>query len=133
MTLSIFYLSFALGPLFDGPLSEIYGRQWVNLFSDSLFHFTGADADFQVLHISNLVERWELYRKLLVLLYSMQGWMESDELLTGNDYENRINKPNKTKHEATASAPCNPLTQVPPPSVATPSSRSPGLKKRKEV
>lgn len=29
MTLSIFYLSFALGPLFDGPLSEIYGRQWV--------------------------------------------------------------------------------------------------------
>jgi MFS family permease len=29
MTLSIFFLSFALGPLFDGPLSEMYGRKWI--------------------------------------------------------------------------------------------------------
>ncbi|KAG2146699.1 major facilitator superfamily domain-containing protein [Suillus clintonianus] len=36
LTLSIFLLSFAIGPLFAGPLSEVYGRQWVlhigNLF-----------------------------------------------------------------------------------------------------
>lgn len=29
MTLSIFLLSFALGPLFLAPLSEMYGRKWV--------------------------------------------------------------------------------------------------------
>ncbi|THU82725.1 MFS general substrate transporter [Dendrothele bispora CBS 962.96] len=29
MTLSIFLLSFAIGPLLFGPLSEIYGRAWV--------------------------------------------------------------------------------------------------------
>ncbi|CAL1696592.1 unnamed protein product [Somion occarium] len=29
MTLSVFLLSFAVGPLFFGPLSEIYGRTWV--------------------------------------------------------------------------------------------------------
>ena len=29
MTLSIFLLSFAFGPLFLAPLSEIYGRTWV--------------------------------------------------------------------------------------------------------
>ncbi|KAK7694477.1 hypothetical protein QCA50_001663 [Cerrena zonata] len=29
MTLSVFLLSFAVGPLFFGPLSEIYGRAWV--------------------------------------------------------------------------------------------------------
>ncbi|KAF8225144.1 MFS general substrate transporter [Tricholoma matsutake] len=37
MTLSIFLLSFAIGPLFLAPLSEMYGRTWVlhicNLFS----------------------------------------------------------------------------------------------------
>ncbi|KAG1728397.1 major facilitator superfamily domain-containing protein, partial [Suillus paluster] len=36
LTLSIFLLSFAIGPLFAGPLSEVYGRLWVlhlgNLF-----------------------------------------------------------------------------------------------------
>ncbi|KAG1753910.1 multidrug resistance protein 4 [Suillus paluster] len=36
LTLSIFLLSFAIGPLFAGPLSEVYGRVWVlhlgNLF-----------------------------------------------------------------------------------------------------
>lgn len=36
LTLSIFLLAFALGPLIIGPLSEIYGRAWVlhiaNLF-----------------------------------------------------------------------------------------------------
>ncbi|KAI9343292.1 major facilitator superfamily domain-containing protein [Zopfochytrium polystomum] len=31
MMLSIFVLAFALGPLFFGPLSEIYGRRWVIL------------------------------------------------------------------------------------------------------
>lgn len=31
LTLSIFLLTFAIGPLFLGPLSEIYGRQWVRL------------------------------------------------------------------------------------------------------
>lgn len=30
MTLSIFLLSFAIGPLFLGPLSEMYGRTWVS-------------------------------------------------------------------------------------------------------
>jgi MFS family permease len=29
LTLSIFLLSFAIGPLFTGPLSEMYGRAWV--------------------------------------------------------------------------------------------------------
>jgi len=29
MTFSIFFLSFALGPLVFGPLSEIYGRKWI--------------------------------------------------------------------------------------------------------
>ena len=28
-TLSIFLLTFAIGPLFFAPLSEIYGRTWV--------------------------------------------------------------------------------------------------------
>lgn len=31
MTLSIFLLSFAIGPLILGPLSEMYGRTWVCL------------------------------------------------------------------------------------------------------
>lgn len=29
LTLSIFLLSFAIGPLLLGPLSEMYGRVWV--------------------------------------------------------------------------------------------------------
>ena len=29
LTLSIFLLSFAIGPLFLSPLSEMYGRTWV--------------------------------------------------------------------------------------------------------
>jgi MFS family permease len=29
LTLSIFMLSFALSPLFNAPLSEMYGRTWV--------------------------------------------------------------------------------------------------------
>lgn len=32
MTLSIFLLTFAIGPLFLAPLSEIYGRTWVCSF-----------------------------------------------------------------------------------------------------
>ena len=32
MTLSIFLLAYALGPLVLGPLSEVYGRQWVSSF-----------------------------------------------------------------------------------------------------
>lgn len=31
MTLSIFLLTFAIGPLFLAPLSEMYGRTWVSL------------------------------------------------------------------------------------------------------
>ena len=30
MTLSIFLITFAIGPLFLAPLSEIYGRTWVS-------------------------------------------------------------------------------------------------------
>ena len=32
LTLSIFLLSFAIGPLFLAPLSEMYGRAWVRVF-----------------------------------------------------------------------------------------------------
>ncbi|KAI9343301.1 major facilitator superfamily domain-containing protein [Zopfochytrium polystomum] len=37
MMLSIFVLAFALGPLFFGPLSEIYGRRWVILIPAIFF------------------------------------------------------------------------------------------------
>ncbi|KAG1772835.1 multidrug resistance protein 4 [Suillus placidus] len=37
LTLSIFLLSFAIGPLFAAPLSEIYGRVWVLHLSNLLF------------------------------------------------------------------------------------------------
>ncbi|KAI9343299.1 major facilitator superfamily domain-containing protein [Zopfochytrium polystomum] len=37
MILSIFVLAFALGPLFFGPLSEIYGRRWVILIPAMCF------------------------------------------------------------------------------------------------
>ncbi|GJE84455.1 MFS general substrate transporter [Phanerochaete sordida] len=37
MTLSIFLLTFAIGPLFLAPLSEIYGRTWVMHISNLLF------------------------------------------------------------------------------------------------
>ncbi|KIM71778.1 hypothetical protein PILCRDRAFT_16737 [Piloderma croceum F 1598] len=37
MTLSIFFLSFALGPLIFGPLSEVYGRTWI-LHIGTLLH-----------------------------------------------------------------------------------------------
>ncbi len=33
MTLSIFLLAYALGPLVLGPLSEVYGRKWVYIQS----------------------------------------------------------------------------------------------------
>ncbi|KAF9811719.1 hypothetical protein IEO21_06475 [Rhodonia placenta] len=36
LTLSIFLLSFAIGPLFFGPLSEMYGRAWVLHLSNIL-------------------------------------------------------------------------------------------------
>ncbi|KAG1892583.1 multidrug resistance protein 4 [Suillus subluteus] len=39
LTLSIFLLSFAIGPLFAAPLSEVYGRVWV-LHLANLFFFT---------------------------------------------------------------------------------------------
>lgn len=32
LTLSIFLLTFAIGPLLFGPLSELYGRKWVSRF-----------------------------------------------------------------------------------------------------
>lgn len=35
LTLSIFLLSFAIGPLFLAPLSEIYGRNLVSFVSPS--------------------------------------------------------------------------------------------------
>lgn len=31
LTLSVFLLSFAIGPLFLAPLSEMYGRAWVRV------------------------------------------------------------------------------------------------------
>lgn len=31
LTLSVFLITFAIGPLFLAPLSEIYGRTWVRL------------------------------------------------------------------------------------------------------
>lgn len=34
MTLSIFLLTFAIGPLFLAPLSEMYGRTWVSSLHD---------------------------------------------------------------------------------------------------
>ncbi|KAF8450381.1 major facilitator superfamily domain-containing protein [Boletus edulis BED1] len=37
LTLSIFLLSFAIGPLFLGPLSEMYGRVWVLHISNLVF------------------------------------------------------------------------------------------------
>ncbi|KAG2132064.1 major facilitator superfamily domain-containing protein [Suillus clintonianus] len=37
LTLSIFLLSFAIGPLFAAPLSEVYGRVWVLHLSNLLF------------------------------------------------------------------------------------------------
>ncbi|KIK38330.1 hypothetical protein CY34DRAFT_15117 [Suillus luteus UH-Slu-Lm8-n1] len=37
LTLSIFLLSFAIGPLFVAPLSEVYGRVWVLHFANLFF------------------------------------------------------------------------------------------------
>lgn len=37
LTLSIFLLSFAIGPLFAAPLSEVYGRVWVLHLANLLF------------------------------------------------------------------------------------------------
>lgn len=37
LTLSIFLLTFAIGPLFCGPLSEMYGRTWVYHIANLLF------------------------------------------------------------------------------------------------
>ncbi|KAH7886796.1 major facilitator superfamily domain-containing protein [Phlebopus sp. FC_14] len=39
LTLSIFLLSFAIGPLFLGPLSEMYGRRWVLHIANLFFLF----------------------------------------------------------------------------------------------
>jgi MFS family permease len=36
LTLSIFMLSYALSPLFNAPLSEMYGRTWVSTLSCTL-------------------------------------------------------------------------------------------------
>src|SRR5882757_5024812 len=54
MTLSIFLLSFAIGPLFLAPLSEMYGRVWVrgtvpcNQRNSNSFVF-------KVFHIGNII------------------------------------------------------------------------------
>lgn len=37
LTLSIFLLTFAIGPLIFGPLSEMYGRTWVYHIANLLF------------------------------------------------------------------------------------------------
>jgi MFS family permease len=37
LTLSIYLLAFAVGPLVLGPLSEIYGRAWVLHFANLFF------------------------------------------------------------------------------------------------
>ncbi|TFY57136.1 hypothetical protein EVJ58_g7205 [Rhodofomes roseus] len=37
LTLSIFLLTFAIGPLFFGPISEMYGRTWVYHIANLLF------------------------------------------------------------------------------------------------
>ncbi|CCL99688.1 uncharacterized protein FIBRA_01709 [Fibroporia radiculosa] len=37
LTLSVFLLTFAIGPLFFGPLSEMYGRTWVYHITNLLF------------------------------------------------------------------------------------------------
>ena len=37
LTLSIYLLSFSIGPFFVGPLSEMYGRTWVLHLSNILF------------------------------------------------------------------------------------------------
>ena len=53
MTLTIFLLAYALGPLMLGPLSEIYGRRWVRIFL--LYNQHSELSISQVLHISNFV------------------------------------------------------------------------------
>ncbi|KAG1850195.1 major facilitator superfamily domain-containing protein [Suillus subalutaceus] len=47
LTLSIFLLSFAIGPLFAAPLTEVYGRVWTS--------GTACLNQFKVLHLSNLL------------------------------------------------------------------------------
>lgn len=54
MTLSIFLLSFAMGPLVLAPLSEMYGRTWVSNFITRLPDFTSNHRILQVLHIGNI-------------------------------------------------------------------------------
>ncbi|KAG8218775.1 major facilitator superfamily domain-containing protein [Butyriboletus roseoflavus] len=51
LTLSIFLLSFAIGPLFLGPLSEMYGRTWV---CPHVLSTPPSPHSHQVLHIANL-------------------------------------------------------------------------------
>ena len=56
MVLSIFLLTFAIGPLFLAPLSEIYGRAWVS-GSAHLSRINGSAywCFAQVLHINNVL------------------------------------------------------------------------------
>ena len=56
MSFSVFFLSFALAPLFTGPLSEMYGRRWVRFGSSILVFFIAeTSSEFEVLHIGNLL------------------------------------------------------------------------------
>lgn len=48
LTLSIFLLSFAIGPLFLAPLSEMYGRAWASTLS--LAYMTHADIVTDIAH-----------------------------------------------------------------------------------
>lgn len=51
LTLSIFLLSFAIGPLFAAPLSEVYGRLWVRR---PFLSGTVCLNELKVLHLANL-------------------------------------------------------------------------------
>ena len=53
MTLTIFLLAYAIGPLFLSPLSEVVGRRWVRKLSARKYHQLLINA-LQVLHISNI-------------------------------------------------------------------------------
>jgi MFS family permease len=52
MSLSISFLSLGLFPLVIAPLSEMYGRKWVNLVP---LYLVEADVNFEVLHIGNVL------------------------------------------------------------------------------
>jgi MFS family permease len=54
LTLSIFLLSFAIGPLFAAPLSEVYGRAWVRDIHPKFGRWSHLPVFLKVLHLGNL-------------------------------------------------------------------------------